>query len=516
MDLKKGSGLASTEDTVAAALRRAARKFRDRPALIWQDRSWSFYQLDEAANNVAAGLLEAGLRMGDRIAVYGRNSDGFLLSWLGCVRAGLVHVPINYGLTGEELAYIVRQSGARAILCDADRLTHARALQDVSELAMIGTLASDGNGDVDVLTLALRGGGAPPEVAIEGHHLAQIQYTSGTTSAPKGAMMSHRAIVTEYLSCIHELEFAEGERCLAALPLYHTAQMHAFTMPQLLAGSTTWLIDGPDPERVLDLIERHRIDSFFAPPTVWVSLLRAPQFDSHDLSSLSKLYYGASIMPQPILAEIASRLPNAGLYNCYGQSEMGPVATVLRPNEHAARPSSAGRPVINVETRVVDENMKDVPPGERGEIVHRSAQLLSGYWQRDDETEAAFRGGWFHSGDIGVVDEEGYLYVVDRVRDVINTGGVLVASREVEDALFGHPAVLEVAVIGVPHPKWIEAVAAVVALRNGARVEEAELIAYARETLAPYKVPKSILFVENLPRNASGKILKRELRERFN
>lgn len=507
--------MSSTEDTVTAAVRRAARKFRDRVALVWQDGSWSFRQLDEVASNVAAGLLEAGLRPGDRVAVYGRNSDGFLFSWLGCARAGLIHVPINYGLTGEELAYIVRQSGARAILCDADRLASARALQDVPALAIIGTLTSNAKADVDVLTLASLGRGVPPDVAVKGHDLAQIQYTSGTTSAPKGAMMTHRAIVTEYLSCIHDLEFAEGEHCLAALPLYHTAQMHAFTMPQLLAGSTTWLIDGPDPERVLGLIERHCIDSFFAPPTVWVSLLRHPQFDSHDLRSLSKLYYGASIMPQPILAEIAHRLPNAGLYNCYGQSEMGPVATVLRPEEHAARPTSAGRPVINVETRIVDENMNDMPPGERGEIVHRSAQLLTGYWQREDETEAAFRGGWFHSGDVGMMDEEGYLYIVDRVRDVINTGGVLVASREVEDALFAHPAVSEVAVVGLPHPKWIEAVTAAVVLRDGAQVEEAELIAYARKKLAPYKVPKSIFFMENLPRNASGKILKRELRERF-
>jgi Acyl-CoA synthetases (AMP-forming)/AMP-acid ligases II len=501
------------DDTVGDALRRAARKYRGRAALAFEDREWSFEALDAAANNVARGLIEAGLQPGDRLAVYGRNSDAYLLSWLACTRAGLVHVPINYGLTGEELSYIVHQSGSRAIFCDAERMERARALTDLPDLAITGTLAA--KSAIDILSLAQSGDGAPPDVVVEGHDLAQIQYTSGTTSAPKGAMMTHRAILTEYASCLHDLDYSEDDRCLAALPLYHTAQMHAFTMPQLIAGGTTWLIDAPQPEIVFDLVERHRINSFFAPPTVWISLLRHADFDKHDLTSLSKLYYGASIMPEPVLAELAERLPNAQLYNVYGQSEIGPVATVLKHAEHSKRPTSAGRPVLFVETRIVDENMNDVPPGERGEIVHRSAQLLTGYWQRDDETEAAFRGGWFHSGDVGVMDEEGYIYIVDRVRDVINTGGVLVAGREVEDALFTHPAVSEVAVVGLPDPKWIEAITAFVVLRPGASVTEAELVALARDRLAPYKIPKRISFISDLPRNASGKVLKRELRDRF-
>ena len=500
-------------DTVSGALRRAARKYRERVALVFEKREWTFEGLDKAANNVARGLIGSGLQPGDRAAVYGRNSDAYLLSWLGCARAGLVHVPVNYGLTGDELSYIVRQSGARAIFCDAERLERAQGLRKVPELTMVGTLV--GGSKLDILALATTGDGIAPDVEVEGHQLAQIQYTSGTTSAPKGAMMAHRAILTEYLSCIHDLDYDESDRCLAALPLYHTAQMHAFSMPQLIAGSTTWLIDAPVPETVFDVITRHCISSFFAPPTVWISLLRHPDFDKHDLSSLRKIYYGASIMPEPVLAELLERLPDAQLYNVYGQSEIGPVATVLKHSEHAARPTSAGRPVLNVETRIVDEHMNDVPPGVRGEIVHRSAQLLSGYWQRDDETEAAFRGGWFHSGDVGVMDQEGYIFIVDRVRDVINTGGVLVAGREVEDAILTHPAVSEVAVVGLPHSKWIEAITAFVVLRSGANAGEAELIAHAREQLAPYKVPKRICFIEDLPCNASGKVLKRELRDRF-
>lgn len=500
-------------DTVSAALGRAARKYRDRQALVFGTRGWSFRDMDRAASNVARALLDAGLRHGDRVVAYGRNSDAYLLTWLGCCRAGLVHVPANFGFSGEELSYVVEQSGARALLCDPERLKDVRQLPAVGRLDLVGTLF--GGQNFDMLTVAVEGDGAPPASEVEGRDLAQIQYTSGTTSAPKGAMMINRAILTEYASCIHDLDYAEGDRCLAALPLYHTAQMHAFTMPQMLAGATTWLIDAPVPAEVLRLIEAHRITSFFAPPTVWISLLRDPDFDRRDLTLLTKLYYGASIMPGPVLAEISDRLPNAGLYNVYGQSEIGPVATVLSPAEHRDRPTSAGRPVLHVETRVVDANMRDVAPGERGEIVHRSPQLLTGYWQKAEETAAAFEGGWFHSGDVGTMDEEGYIYVVDRVRDVINTGGVLVAGREVEDALFSHAAVQEVAVIGLPHPKWIEAVTAVVVLRPGEAAEAGELIDHARQHLAAFKVPKQVLFVEDLPRNASGKVLKRDLRARF-
>ena len=297
------------------------------------------------------------------------------------------------------------------------------------------------------------------------------------------------------------MDFSADDRALGALPLYHTAQMHAFTIPQMLVGGRTVLIEAPVPEQVLRLIEQEQITSFFAPPTVWISLLRHPDFATRDLRSLQRVYYGASIMPVPVLHELRERLPNAQPYNCYGQTEIAPLATTLRPEEHDARPASCGRPALNVETRVVDPDMNDVPPGTHGEIVHRSPHLLVGYWNKPKETEEAFSGGWFHSGDVGYADAEGYLYIVDRIRDVINTGGVLVASREVEEVLFTHPAVSEVAVVGLPDAKWIEAVTAFVVLRPDRTVEADALIAHARPHLAPFKLPKRVVFVDNLPRN---------------
>ena len=508
------AGARARRNTIGDALRRAARRFRDQEALRYGERTWSYRALDLAADRVAHRLLAAGLEPGERVAAYGRNSDAYLIAWLGIVRAGLVHVPVNYALTPSELGYIVGQSGAVAILSEPALDGNLAALR-VERPAMRFGHFYDGDG-LDILATALDQHapiGPDPEVAEA--DLAQILYTSGTTAAPKGAMMTHRAILSEYQSCIHNLEFGPDDKALAALPLYHTAQMHCFTMPQLMVGASTLLLQTPEPATVLRLIEEQRITSFFAPPTVWISLLRHADFDRRDLSSLRHVYYGASIMPVPVLEELRARLPGAGPYNCYGQSEIGPLATVLRPAEHLERPASAGRPVLNVETRVVDGEMNDCPPGVQGEIVHRSPQLLAGYWDKPEETAEAFAGGWFHSGDVGVMDAAGYITVVDRIKDVIKTGGTMVASREVEEALFTHPAVSEVAVIALPDPKWVEAVTAVVVLRPGQEVDEAGLIAHARRTLAPFKLPKRVIFVESLPRNTAGKLLKRELRKQY-
>lgn len=497
-------------NTIGDAFRRAVRRTPQNPALRYGERDWTYAALDAAVDRVARHLA-ARLAPGERVAAYARNSDAYLIAWLACGRAGLVHVPVNYGLTSGELGYVIAQSGAAALLVDPA----LRANVDGSDAARRVPLqrAFTGPGDDTILALASANGAAEePFEQVEGRDVVQLLYTSGTTADPKGAVMTHAALLAHYASCIASADLAASDRSLDALPLYHSAQMHVFMMPHLLLGATATLLDVPEPALCLRQIERHRISSFFAPPTVWIALLRHEEFARRDLSSLRKIYYGASIMPVPVLQELRARLPDARPYNLYGQSEIGPLATVLRPEEHDARPASAGRPALFVETRVVDEDMNDVPAGTSGEIVHRSPQLLTGYWEKPEATAEAFAGGWFHSGDVGYLDEFGYLYVVDRVKDVINTGGVVVSSREVEDALFTHPSVYEVAVIALPDPRWIEAVTAVVVLRPGAAAAEAELIDHARAALAPYKVPKRIIFRDALPRNTAGKLLKRELR----
>ncbi|MFJ4487328.1 acyl-CoA synthetase [Streptomyces longwoodensis] len=489
--------------TVDGVLRRSARRTPARVAVEYRDRTWTYEELDDAVSRAAGVLLARGLAPGDRVGAYGHNSDAYLVAFLACARAGLVHVPLNHHLTGDDLAYLVRQSGSALVLTDPDlagRLpdgTPALALRDTDD-AFLARLAD-----------------APPYDGPEprSEDLVQLLYTSGTTALPKGAMMTHRALVHEYLSAITALDLSAGDRPVHALPLYHSAQMHVFLLPYLAVGATNVILDAPDGDRLFELVEQGRADSLFAPPTVWIGLANRPDFAERDLSGLRKAYYGASIMPVPVLERLRARLPELAFYNCFGQSEIGPLATVLAPDEHRGRMDSCGRPVLFVDARVVDEDGKEVPDGTPGEIVYRSPQLCEGYWDKPEATAEAFRDGWFRSGDLAVRDAHGYFTIVDRVKDVINSGGVLVASRQVEDALYTHEAVAEVAVVGLPDEKWIEAITAVVVPRG--EVTGQELIAHARKGLPPFKAPKRVLFVDALPRNASGKIVKRELRDRF-
>ncbi|MFI8996819.1 fatty acyl-CoA synthetase [Streptomyces sp. NPDC053542] len=500
--------------TVDGMLRRSARRVPERTAVRYAERSWTYRQLDDAVTAAARLLLGEGLHPGDRVGSYGHNSDAYLIGFLACARAGLVHVPINHHLTGDDLQYIVEQSGSALVLTDP-ALAHelpggvrALPLRDADDalLARLARLRKD-----PAALAAL-----PPLADVDAETLVQLLYTSGTTALPKGAMMTHRALVHEYVSAITALDLAETDRPLHSLPLYHSAQMHVFLLPYLAVGAQNTILDAPVAETIFELVGAGRADSLFAPPTVWIGLSHHPDFTARDLTGLRKAYYGASIMPVPVLERLRGRLPGLAFYNCFGQSEIGPLATVLGPGEHAGRMDSCGRPVLFVEARVVDEEGRDVPDGTAGEVVYRSPQLCEGYWEKPEETAAAFRDGWFRSGDLAVRDSEGYLTVVDRVKDVINSGGVLVASRQVEDVLYEHPKVAEVAVIGLPDDRWIEAVTAVVVRTEDAGdLTEQELIDAARTRLPAFKTPKRVVFVPELPRNASGKILKRELRERF-
>ncbi|NWF25431.1 acyl-CoA synthetase [Streptomyces sp. PKU-EA00015] len=492
-------------NTVDSLVRRSARRTPGRTAVRYAARTWTYAELDAAVSTAAAVLAGHGLRPGDRVATYGHNSDAYLIAFLACARAGLVHVPVNQNLTGDDLAYIVRQSGSSLVLADPDLAPRLPAGPPVRPLR-----------DADNSLLAelaeprpYRHAGPEPQA----EDLVQLLYTSGTTALPKGAMMTHRALVHEYVSAIAALDLEPGDRPLHTLPLYHSAQMHVFLLPYLAVGAENTILDAPDAAQIFDLVEAGRADSLFAPPTVWIGLSHHPDFATRDLGALRKAYYGASIMPVPVLERLRDHLPSLAFYNCFGQSEIGPLATVLGPDEHEGRMDSCGRPVLFVEAKVVDEDGKEAADGTPGEVVYRSPQLCEGYWDKPEETAEAFRDGWFRSGDLAVRDSEGYFTVVDRVKDVINSGGVLVASRQVEDVLYTHPAVAEAAVVGLPDDRWIEAVTAVVVARE--TVAEAELIAHAREKLPHFKAPKRVLFVDGLPRNASGKILKRELRDRF-
>jgi len=503
--------------TLADLPRRSARRTPDKLAIECGQTRWTFAQFDDVCSRLAAGLAKRGVAKGDRVAVLARNSHGFAALRFALARLGAVLVPINFMLKAEEAAYILRHAGAKLLATDSGLAALAReaaaldtAVRDFVWLpSEQPTTPAEGMARFDAL---LDTSTPPPEVDIRGDDLAQIVYTSGTESAPKGAMLTHDAVIAEYVSCIVDAEIASTDLMLHALPLYHCAQLDVFLGPCLYVGATSVITGAPTPDNILPLIAKHRVTSFFAPPTVWIGLLRSPLFDSTDLSTLAKGYYGASIMPVEVLRELASRLPKVRLWNLYGQTEIAPLATMLGPDDQLRKAGSAGRPVLNVETRVVDDDMNDVPPGTVGEVVHRSPQLMRGYYHDEARTAAAFHGGWFHSGDLGVLDDEGYLTIVDRKKDMIKTGGENVASREVEEAIYRLAGVSEVAVIGVPHPHWVEGVVAVVVAKAGQDLDEAAVLAHCNAHLAGYKTPKRVVFVDELPKNPSGKLLKRQLR----
>ncbi len=506
--------------TIADLLHRTARRLPGKTGLVCGETRWTFAEFDAVVDRVAAGLSRLGVGKAGRVAVLARNSHAFAAMRFALARLGAVLVPINFMLKAEEVAYILRHAQAQMLATDsglAETARSAAALQTaVKQFVWLPSeeTSRPAPGMTSFHDLA-QTDGAPPAVDLGSMDLAQIVYTSGTESSPKGAMLTHDAVLWQYASCAVDASIASGDVMLHALPLYHCAQLDVFLGPAVYVGATSVITAKPTPDNLLPLIAQHRITSFFAPPTVWISLLRSPLFDQTDLGTLRKGYYGASIMPVEVLKELARRLPNVGFWNLYGQTEIAPLATMLGPDDQLRKAGSCGRAVLNVETRVVDDEMRDVAPGQVGEIVHRSPHLMLGYFHDDERTKAAFQGGWFHSGDLATIDEEGYIFVVDRKKDMIKSGGENVASREVEEMIYRLPAVSEVAVIGVPHPKWVEAVAAVIVVKAGQTLTEQEVLAHCQQHLASFKAPKSVVFAEALPKNPSGKLLKRDLRDRY-
>jgi len=505
--------------TLSDLLRRTARRHPDKLAVRCGEVEWTYAELDSIVSRVAAGLAALRVETGDRVAVLARNSHAFVAVRFALARLGAVLVPINFMLNAEDVRFILTHAGVRLLCVDSGLAALGREASRGTDVKALVWLPSEDPtspepGFLDFNHL-LQHGDPPPPRDLSGSMLAQIVYTSGTEARPKGAMLTHDAVIAEYVTCLVDAEIAESDTVLHALPLFHCAQLDVFLGPCVYVGATNVITSRPSSDHLLAMMAANAITSFFAPPTVWISLLRSDAFDGTDLSRLAKGYYGASVMPVAVLHEMQRRLPRVRLWNLYGQTEIAPVATVLKPEDQLRKAGSAGRPALNVETRVVDDEMKDVAVGEVGEIVHRSPQLLSGYYHDDERTRAAFEGGWFHSGDLATIDAEGYITVVDRKKDMIKTGGENVASREVEEAIYGLPGVSEVAVIGLPDARWIEVVTAVVVAKPGHVLTESALLGACRERLAGFKVPKRIILVNALPKNPSGKLLKRALRERY-
>jgi fatty-acyl-CoA synthase len=503
-------------------IRRSAYHYPDKKALIFGDTTLTYAELEAASNRVANALSGLGVKKYDRVAILAHNTIHHVLTWMGCCKIGAVYLAINYLLKGKDISYCINHSESTVFIVeDALHDLVKDVLDDmptVKTWIWSGEVAGTAPADDRFIDFASWYAVAPdsePDSILHIEDPCQMTYTSGTESLPKGVIISNQALMAQYMGCIVDGGYDANDVNVNALPIYHCAQRDVFLNPVFWVGGTNILMM-PDIGKILKTIADHRASMFFAPPTVWIGILRHPDFDKHDLTSLRKCYYGASIMPVEVLKEMLQRLPGARIYNYYGQTELAPYHTILKAEDALSKLGSAGMGGLNMETRIEDEMGQPIDEVRvPGEICGRGPHAMIMYFKDPEKTEAAMKGGWFHSGDIGVLDEDRYISVVDRKKDMIKTGGENVSTREVEEAIYLDKRMEEVAVIGVPHPKWVEAVTAVVVPRKGEHIEPDEIITLCREHLAPFKVPKKVVLVDALPKTPTGKILKRDMRKRY-
>lgn len=505
-------------NTLGDLLSRSAARYPNKIALVYGEQRVTFRELEERTNQTANALLVDGVTHGLKVAILSKNNLDFVIVKYAVAKLGAILVPINYMLTAHEMAYILSHSEVSHLVAAsgfAESLDAAVAL--ANNLSIIARYMIDTQPDQRLhMWKALTNysqsfSTVAPDMDIDDEDIAQILYTSGTESRPKGVMLTHSSLIAQYVSCMVDGSMTSEDIIIHALPFYHSAQLNCLLGPGIYLGATGIILQQAAPDLILSAVKDEQATHLFCPPTVWIALLRHPTFDQ-SLPSITNGYYGAAIMPMEILKELAKRLPNTRLFNFYGQTEVAPLATVLQPEDQLRKLGSAGKPALNVETKIVDEYDQNVPPLTIGEIVHRTPHAMKGYLHDPIRTQEAFRGGWFHSGDLGYLDEDGYLTVVDRKKDMIKSGGVNVSSREVEEVIYEYNGVLEVAVIGIPDDYWIEAVTAIVVIKDGMSFDPQDLLEHCKGKLAKFKIPKHIIQVEQLPRNPSGKILKRELR----
>lgn len=511
---------------VGDMLTRTAWRMPDREAVVDGDRRWTYAELNDAVNRLAHGLLAAGFGRGDALALASGNSVEFLVVYYACAKIGVVCVPINLAWGPSEVGYVLGHSRARAVVVESqlaglvgDALHRAGDHEVTEVLVAPGTDASWTPGTAgrwrELADIVRDAPADEPRCVVEDRDAISYLYTSGTTSAPKGVVSSHVAVYIESLNAPLVLGFSAQDRSVVMMPLFHTAQLNGFTTGLLYVGGTAVLMRAFDPALLLSTIESERVTQIFGLPMMYRAMLDHPAMGRHDLSSLRLALYAMAPMPDTDLRRAMDA------FGCdfalgFGQTEMNPLTTVFPPEYQLSHPGSVGVPVPNVQVAVMDDAGRVLPPGEEGEIVYRGPHAMEGYLRDPAATRDAFRGGWFHSGDVGRFDDDGLLWFADRKKDVIKSGGENVASIEVEKALYETEArIEETVVVGLPHPRWSEAVTAVVTRRAGSDLTADEVLAAVRTRLPSFKAPKAVIFVDEMPRTATGKIQKNVLRDRF-
>lgn len=509
---------------VAHTLRRATLLWGNDTAVLDGETTLSFAEMGDRIQRMAGALRELGVGDDDKVAVLMLNGYRYLELFYAVAWAGGVIVPLNVRLAPREIVHQVNEAECKVLVVDAQfakmvppSRPHLETVQHI-----IYADAGEAPGDMVNYDDLVGKSDAIDDAGRGGDDVFGIFYTGGTTGRAKGVMLTHANIVANAQNSLLANDTQRGDVYLHAAPMFHLADCSS-TFGLTWIGGTHAFIPFFEPESMLAAIERFRVTRAAMVPAMINMVINHPKFSNYDVSCLASVGYGASPIPPALLRKAMSAF-GCSFVQGYGMTELSPLVTVLPKEDHVAdgtpeqlkRLKSAGIPLYTAEVKVLDENDQELPRGEIGQICARGPMVMKGYWKQPEATAEALRGGWMHTGDAGYMDEDGYIYLVDRVKDMIVTGGENVYSVEVEDALYAHPAVLEAAVIGIPNDEWGEAVHAVVVLKDGQSVTEEELIKHCHEYIAGYKCPKSISFsAEQLPKSGAGKILKRDLRQPF-
>ncbi|MGI2328626.1 fatty acid--CoA ligase [Planococcus sp. YIM B11945] len=480
---------------------------------------WTYREWQEEVHRLANALASAGVGKGDRVSTYLFNTDELATALFACAKIGAVFNPINFRLKSEEVAYILNDARPKVVLFEEQLQETIAAIQP--QFSAIQFWIVDGEKPAYAKSFheeVAKSSNKDPLVEVNETDTYAIMYTSGTTGRPKGVIHRHRDMAEQSLICMAVIKYTKDDVGLVIAPMFHCAELHCCIIPRVHAGASSVIMHQFNPTGALEAIEQEKVTVMFAVPTMW-SMMAQQEGAASKVAALQRGLYGAAPMA-PVLVKEVKEVLGIDLIQAYGQTEMGPAITFLAEGDQLTKAGSAGKAAFNHEIRIVRPN-EDGPsepedvlkPGEVGEIIVKGPCMMAGYFNRDDATEKALYKGWYHSSDLGYLDEEGYLYVADRVDDMIISGGENIYPREVEDVLHEHPAVQDVAVLGIPDEKWGESVLAFVVASGSLTAEALEDFCKNNEKLAGYKRPRHYRFVDELPRNASGKIQKFLLRE---
>jgi long-chain acyl-CoA synthetase len=496
-------------------LARAAAQQPDKTAVIFRDQRTTYRELNERANQIANALIRLGIQPGDRVGLYMHNVPLFMEAYYGILKAGASVVPMNVLYKAGEVEYILNDSGARALLTFGPFAQVAlAAAANASELRHVVVAApQELPGALVWRTVIAEAPTNDPGVVVHPEQIAVICYTSGTTGRPKGAMLSHRNLLSncEQGMAIPQFATRPDDVVWLALPLFHIYAMNVGMNLAVMNTASMVVIERFEPQSSLEAIQKYRCTVLYGAPPMFVAWAQLPNLADYDLSSLRLISSGAAALPVPVLERFKA-LSGVDISEGYGLSEASPVVStnVAGP---VIKPGTAGPALPGVEVKIVDEQGREIPRGESGELICRGANIMLGYWHQPEATAETLRDGWLHTGDIATMDEDGYITIVDRKKDMINVSGFNVYPREVEEVLFRHPAVADASVVQYPDPYQGESVMAFVVLKQDERATESEIIEYCRSQIATFKCPRRVVFRDALPKNNTGKVLRRELRE---